>query len=585
MNGLERDFGGESEFGDDGIDLSSLTSAAGSAAGLGSNLASSASGLASSAVSTASGLASTASSAVGDVANMSPQDAMNAGLSVLATAGGVTGAAAGIASSLDSGDWSGAASQALQLAQAAANGSSDSAIKAGESLAIQGASAGAAIGTVVPIIGNVVGAVIGAIVGFCEGVLQTVAGNLVSGASDQSHQMASNLEKTYEGLRFDKPADRQSHVQYVATNPMGDTGYRYTPPTNAKLSNGWFDKGRNATGSRDWFWGYYLIPLYESLQGSGAGAHITMVGSTGISDFQNALNDFMTGRSSTSQYATIPLVDLAMWLAQQSDGVKLLKAMPPDLQAQVAPLMPLAIASALYLTFVPIIAAAGCYSPLALNAVRAALTKEATTAGSQVAQIVALSIPSDDLSMLLHAYSFLGHGSPLWYAVPGGPGDQSPQASGSIWSGYDKQNNAIVKGLVMAIAQCLASKASSGASAMSLLQNANTTLGTNEPRFGAQIAPADLSILFLKASLVSKNWKAKYTGDCLRGLSTAALDKKIGLTPKLGGVTPVVKPIVKPVTKPAATPKSNLTSHHWWIEAAVASLVGMAVYEIVHLRK
>ena len=64
------------------------------------------------------------------------------------------------------------------------------------------------------------------------------------------------------------------------------------------------------------------------------------------------------------------------------------------------------------------------------------------------------------------------------------------------------------------------------------------------------------------------------------GQSQASIDAKIGLTSKLGGAKAPVK--TAPTAKAVAKPKSQLTSHHWWIEATVASLVGIGVYKAVH---
>ncbi len=182
--------------------------------------------------------------------------------------------------------------------------------------------------------------------------------------------------------------------------------------------------------------------------------------------------------------------------------MKILQAAPSELQATILPLMPMATAVLLYMTYVPVLAAAPCYSPLGISAVRKAAASQGSKAGPQVQANLAASFPPDDSTLLAHAVAFMTQhgfdaksGSPLDYVVP----------RKGLWA----TNSPVAASLQSQLAQ-------------------------------AQRRPPP--------------------ADCLRGKTLAEIDARLGITKKMGGVAPPppapVKRIVAPLPphRPAPVP-------------------------------
>lgn len=434
MNGLEQDFGGE--FGDDGDGLSGMAdSALSDASSAATNLGSTATSAVGDAVGavgggTAGAIASgVAGSAVAQGTGAAQAALANSGVgsavtSILSTVDGAMTAAGGIESSLQQGDYLSAGSQALQIVQQAAlaNSSTEAVGKAGLLLAAKFSAAGATIGTVIPVIGNVVGAVIGAIVGFVVGVSYAVMGNVPKGIAVV--YTALNLQIVYEGFRrssqwFSRTAGKND--SYMSLPPPGIWG----PGLNSQTKLDEPLKIKDSLVSRDAFFKTWA-DTYRTLQGSGETSSFSLFSSSNKIDFQPALDMMMIGGwPSPNQVFDDSMLrsgsrldcgfnrpcmgmDYALWLAKQPDGgMSIMKSAPPELQATILPMMPIAVAARLYRSYVQVLAAPACYSPSAIDAVRKAAMSQGQKAGDQVSQCLALSLPNDDLGMLMHAYAFL----------------------------------------------------------------------------------------------------------------------------------------------------------------------------------
>ena len=571
LDGLEKDF--SSEFGDDGDGGGDLLSSIADAA-------SSASSTTSSAVSSAE---NAVSSTVSDASSSSGLQ------SLIATVEGATSAAGGVAASLTSGDFVAAGNKALQIVQQAAaqSHSFGSTADAGLAMSAKFASAGATIGSVVPGIGNVIGAVVGAIIGFVAGVVDSLGGNMVTGQNATDKYTA--FWKTYKFFSG-SPLDSSDVPSGYKINDYRSTWFEKLTSSNSSNGDVWAITGKGLAPD-----GVTVIPIYDGswfgvktgqvplfkihrdaywtgwpnyysmMQGSGAVAlHLTT--SIVSPDNQPAMDLFMGGNGTEP----VAGIDYALWLASQPTGMKQLSAAPVELQADIIPKMALATATLIYMPYVPVLAAAGCYSPLGIDAVRKAATKQGTAAGAQVGQCIALSVPKDDLTLLLHAFAFLDKHSPLQYVV---------QRQG-IWADLDTvdskgNRSTVVSALTHAIGACTASQSKNMSDATTVLNKANAALAVPLPK-------SRIATLAMNAQIQALNWKTPYKNvDCLAGDSQAQIDAKIGLTKKLGGVSQASTP-VKIVPKTVSKPKSQLTSHHWWIEATVASLVGIGVYKAVH---
>lgn len=713
-----------------GSSLSSVTSGATDAlSGATQGLSGAASGILSGAQGAVGGALSSVQQAaggvlsggLGTVTNAAKGLLANSGITnVLATAEGAMTSADGIANSLQSGDYLSAGAQALKIVQQAAGEvhSADKALAAGGLMAAKMAAAGAAIGSVVPVIGNVVGAIVGAIVGFVAGMIDSLSGNLLSGGDAQAFfqgyqnsylllKDSSLVSKSimapaikaglYDPTKSKNPgwfllsakddAGWKNNTLFGAGNYVGQYRELLTAVVNKKVGN--------PVISRNAFWQTWPKAYIDS-QGSGATATRISFSSGINTDEQPALDLFMQG-SSTDPISPTAGIDYALWLAVQPDGLKQLHADPVELQASITPIMPLAVATFIYMAYVQVLAAPNKYSALAIDAVRQAAIKQGNQAGPQVAQVLQLSLPSDDLELLLHAYSFLNvpeaqgqadypaqsslysgqtlqSGSSIWdqtnrYRLTLQPDGNlvvyaSKDDSNHLWASntvgsnaayltmqddgnlviYTKDkhpvwasNTAGSKGAVMTLQPDSNLVVYSGARSLKAIWTAGIpakpfsiypllsymvertglwgSVDDNTPTVKAlkktigqvlwtrvksiddakailnklngqdalQLSQPKINDLAASAQSESNNWKKTFPGDPYKGASAAAVSSLTGLTQEKA-ITQRhhTKPTKGAKASAKAASKSNLTNHHWWIEAVVAALVGIGVYKVVH---
>jgi hypothetical protein len=415
------------------------------------------------AIGTAAGLAQQGAAVLADPSSLTPQQAIAAGMNVLTTVSGANNAAAGIMSAALSGDWAGAGAQALKAAQAAAQGSSSDALKMAGEGAAKAMAVGASVGTVVPIIGNVVGAIIGAIYGFVTGLADYLDAQVLGADNDLAVSQVAPIA-----------------VSWAAGVQAGGTGGFLYPGQKPGDRSVWFGTAKNAgttldntdqhgnhlpvvipktDTTRESFWRNFVEAGYPIMLGSGGQANLHFATGSDAADVEPTLQAWLSGKFRGTQDSpqNKPVMDLALFLARQPDALKILAAAPQGIQGLVMPLMPMAIATLLYMPFVPVLAAAGCYSPRAIKATRIAATTSAAKAGQQVAGIVSQSFPSDDLSTLVHAFLFCAQNSPLFYLV---------ERKG-MWA----LDGTVIKALATIIGQCAFARASGSLSvAQSLLE-------------------------------------------------------------------------------------------------------------------
>ena len=128
-----------------------------------------------------------------------------------------------------------------------------------------------------------------------------------------------------------------------------------------------------------------------------------------ITDGMTPWDIVLSGSESNGGDRPLIAIDYALWCATKPDGLKALmqKGTDPGLQAKIFPLMPMSFATIVYMCYVPVLAAPGCYSPAAIQAVRQAANAQVAPAGNLVAQCMAISLPPDDVQLLLYAFHFI----------------------------------------------------------------------------------------------------------------------------------------------------------------------------------